>query len=286
MLAAKIFDNDDELKTSKCLSIVDRHSLGIEIALYGGRPLSKDTLSFVDSLPSEKKRLHLNHHSYCASSMLSSKDSGPGSLFWSELSFCAELSIPAAILHPFKNGFGIHPDSGVSIEDAVSFAVESAENFHAKTGGSVSLLFENLMEKEPSFPAMLRLMEKLGSRLFGLCLDIGHAKVWGGRCLSEWEGFCSKAHAMGAPLHFHLHTTDSLGDLHMSFGESQDIGHNSHPFFGPGGAPAAISRLLSLFPNAVHCLETGPAALPGNVDWLIANGFLQSTLPGVAKTSE
>jgi sugar phosphate isomerase/epimerase len=73
------------------------------------------------------------------------------------------------------------------------------------------IVIENIVEDEPSL--LMELHDIVGSKFFGLCLDVGHTNIFSNLPIKEW---ISK---MGKRLHYvHLHDNSGKEDEHLPVG--------------------------------------------------------------------
>lgn len=287
MFAAKIFDQDPEETTVGILETVKRDGLGVELALYGGRGFSKSCADSLLGMDESKKRLHLSHGAYCAED-IANKDSCSTDLFRHELHEAASMGIFGLIVHPFANSKQFkskyaEPDGIPKRLDLVIRAL-AIENEMAKSrfGRKFSFMIENIYDSPGFFKDVLTLSQAAGvEREIGLCLDIGHAKVWGGGApLSEWIGRMLDAREAKSPLHFHLHNNDGTRDAHLSFENADEAGLNGPgQYCGPEGYSGAVAEIIKSFPEAVHCLENSSLDFHSNWRWMLKTSFGEAKLP-------
>lgn len=122
------------------------------------------------------------------------------------------------------------------------------KGFLADMPEDVSIFLENVLEPEPE---MLRdIVEAVGDARLGLCLDIGHANVYGKRSLEDWLSCCDPYLK-----HVHIHNNDGTRDTH---GDLMTGTIPIKPF---------LDRLREECPEATVTLEISEAE--ASVEWLL-----------------
>lgn len=135
----------------------------------------------------------------------------------------------------------------------VERASEFFREFLAGQPDSFELLIENVLDPDP---ACLRdMVEAIGDRRVGVCLDVGHAHVASKAPVREWLRVLAP-HIR----HFHVHDNDGSFDAHLPPGE------------GTVGFPALFGEIAARAPEATIACECPDAA--GCVRRLIEDGIL------------
>lgn len=135
-------------------------------------------------------------------------------------------------------------------EQSILFWREFLSELPSKT----VVCLENVLEPTPE--PLLHVLEAVDDPRLRLCLDIGHAHVYGKEVpLTRWLDRCAPYLS-----HFHLHNNHGDADRHNSL------------FDGAIPMTAVLEQAARLAPEATYAIETEQAA--ASVQWLKENGIL------------
>ena len=277
MLAVKVFDRDAPGATAAVLAhIRDMPDVGVELANYAWSGFGTDEPALM-ALSPKRKSLHLDHAAYSLIDLVGLHRDAAMAKFEEEIAFAERLGVGAGTVIHVGNTDDVPvvdiPGTQETVQirwahdlDAVVAAVRQAARHIGRVG---PLFIENTFEDVGWFHALFARLdaEPLDRRLFGLCLDIGHAKIWGGTPLSEWLDLCADLTAAGRPVHAHVHANDGLKDRHKAFIDAEPLGWLDRDDFCPNGLMTAVRRLADLC-GPEHCvLEIGTKRCIANLEW-------------------
>jgi sugar phosphate isomerase/epimerase len=293
MPAIKIFDgapgSPDAVVAGKLLAaIARRDAVGVEMANYSllGHADPKTGKLLLDMAP-ERKTVHLRHDSHSLLELVSDAGRAPadGRPVDPEAAMARlEADVALAAAHGVGGGAVIHvartaavpfvieadgtkrelPIRGGAVEPAALAAALVIERL-----GEIGPLFvENTFEDVEWFERFLAATDAIPRKLLGLCLDVGHAKLWGGGKLSDWIDLIAKTKEEGRPIHAHVHMNRGKRDDHLrlfdGYAESLDQPSEFHPF----GFTRELRRLATLCPSAQLVLENSTEGALDNLEFV------------------
>jgi sugar phosphate isomerase/epimerase len=273
MLSVKIFDRN---RAGDLPSVVSRleadGGIGVELANYGGNgfgPLE----ARIAALPARRKSVHLHHDRYSLLDLVgaaAAEAAEAAEALAREAAFYSRLGVGAgAVMHVARTAAvtrrvgaelvhdGAAPDVA-AVAEAVAVAAEGA----AALG---PLFVENTFEDIGWFE---RLFARLGGLPgVGVCLDVGHAKIWGGAPLPEWLDFCASLAGAGRPVHSHVHCNRGRSDDHLPLVRGHEEGLFAPSPFHPGGLLPELVRLSAICGDEHFVLEIPIDDCLENLDW-------------------
>lgn len=119
---------------------------------------------------------------------------------------------------------------------------------------SLEICLENVLETQPRM--LTEIIEDVGSKRLGICLDIGHANAYSEASPLNWLEECGPYIR-----HFHIHNNDGKQDLHSALQQ------------GTIDMPAFLEAAAARCPDATFTIEVQEAA--GSLHWLKDSGILE-----------
>lgn len=281
MLAVKVFDGEPSPTTREILEAVSRDpSVGVELADYRDGRFEADR-ALLSSMEPIRKSMHVAHD-VCALVDLS----GPGAedrrrAFGAGTAYAAACGAKGGcVIHavrteavphaPRADGGAPFPMGCAQPLDRVLDGAEAAAEICAPVG---PLFVENTFEDLDSFAELVAALSirRAGSPAapeIGICLDVGHARVWGGGALLSWIDLLDAADAAGLPLHAHLHWSHGVLDDHLPLIEADRLGvlRSSIPKWALGSVLPEIARAA-----AIVARRSGHAVLENTMEGCLEN---------------
>lgn len=228
------------------------------------------------ALPPDRKSVHLNHNRYALLDFRGGATEAAADALRTDLAFIRALRIGGgSVIHAARDaslGLGQNPETGETVVHALpapEAVFEGLSGMAALMDCGLPLFIENTYETPAWFADLFSRIE--GSALDGLagfCLDIGHARIWGGRPLADWIGLCADLSGRGIPLHAHLHSNAGDRDSHLPLCVGDRMGlFDPSPAYAPGGLARALMQMDALCGTGIMVLESDPAHAPENLGW-------------------
>lgn len=233
---------------------------GVDVALYGRERFDSRVVAALCGLDERQKSMHLDHYSYAAEDIIAGMSFDAQHAFARDVSFAGKTNIWNAVLHWTRDGRQC-PLPSVKQMTMVLSAFEERD---------IVPVIENLIV---GFEWQRKLIEiAIQSGLpFGVCFDIGHAKIYGGKPLDAWLLWLDDLYAHGVPLIFHLHGNRGVNDDHLPLWMDEQICEVScvtNDCFAPGGIVQAVRSFFpERFPGATFVLETQARFAVENIRW-------------------
>jgi|GEM_PF-3697401 len=231
--------------------IESRPWLGIDLAFYGDLNFSSAQRLRLSGLCGTKKSFHLNHECYTAQDLILNSSHGALRGFSRDVSLAHKFNLTNAVLHwayDLKNRM----PSIRQMQDVLSIFEQAEIVPHIE-----NLAWDFDSHEELINTAILSQME------FGVCFDIGHAKLWGGKPFSVWLDWLTLLDNMGISLTFHIHGNYGERDNHLPLFTCDEGGD-----FAPRGMTWVFQSLLQTFPKSSFVLETKTESAILNARWI------------------
>lgn len=258
MISARLLSNDGRYAGDVLRETANDCRFGLDLALYESGKFSASFMLALGDMDARRKSMHLNHYSYSAEDMIMGMDFDAHRAFLRDVEFAGRANIRNAVLHWARSGHQSQLPSTKQITEVLS-------TFEQK---DILPVIENLMV---GFDWQRRLIEiaiKSGQP-FGVCFDIGHAKIWGKKPLGAWLDWLDDLHAHDIPLIFHLHGNRGTNDDHLPLWmdeadcEASCVAND----FAPDGIIPEIKTFHRRYPGSLFVLETGAEFAMENIRW-------------------
>lgn len=127
---------------------------------------------------------------------------------------------------------------------------------------------ENIYRDIYFYTQLFRELKNEGLNNIGFCFDIGHAKVWSGHNLRDWQFFLQELSAMAIPMHMHFHLNHGEEDEHLSFLEFTGI--KGDEFSGYMDYRDVFATFDEAYPDVRKIFEVHPRFAIMNFEYITA----------------
>jgi hypothetical protein len=249
----------DEENTPEFQSIVklveSNPAIGIDVADYGAAKngikcnFSQAFVRWCAGLNSNQKTMHFNA---CACPIEARAE-----IFQRDIEFAVAANIRRAVLHLTEDYPTILPDISAVHTELSKF----------EPNGIVPYI-ENLAFDFDYFSDLIELAKKTGCP-FGICMDVGHANVWGNATENQWLNLLSEVQDFNIPIVFHVHANDGVKDRHWALWENEGL----HASGFEHGLSGFAKRIHTLFPESPMIFENSIKLAQKSLD------FMSNTMP-------
>lgn len=231
---------------------------GVDIALYGREKFDSWFMAALYGFDKHRKSMHLDHYRYAAENIIAGMDFDAQRAFDRDMSFAGKANIWNGVIHWTRNGRQCSLPSVKQMTEVLS-------TFEWR---DVVPVIENLVVEFEWQRKLIEIAIRSG-RPFGVCFDIGHAKIWGRKPLDTWLAWLDDLYAHNIPVVFHLHGNHGVTDDHLPLWADDPGCEISCVLngFAPGGVVPEIKMLPRRFPGSLFILETKAEFAMENIRW-------------------
>jgi len=237
-------------------TIKNLHNIGVDLAFYhhkDGANYSEEQINYFLNFPEPRKTMHFNHSKYTGNMMCRGLDNAANYYLLRDFQLAKLVGIKRGVLHwnadhcegiptptSMKNVLNIF-----RYNDIIPYVENVDSNFYNH---------RNLVQTA---------LDSGG--VFGLCFDIGHAKLWGGASFHLWFDWLSSMKQFGVPLMFHIHSNHGLNDDHLPVWSDEDC--------DKGGTlevciAEVVNRLYHSFSDCTFVIENKATSAHANLLWI------------------
>lgn len=261
MISIRLLSGDGSYFGDILSEIQDDQRFGLDVALYDQGLFDPNVKRVLVDMDASRKSMHLNHHHYVAEDFILGLDHAGNRSFLADIEFASRVNVTNAVLHWNKKGFGPMPSKNRMAEILSVFEQKD-----------ILPHIENLVTGLDWQRQLIDVAEQ-STVPFGVCFDIGHAKIWGSEPLDAWLAWLDELHSRSIPLIFHLHGNRGFCDDHFPLWMDDAVCEATSALngFTPDGIIPVIRTFPSRFSGATFVLETSAKFAVENIRWAREN---------------